>query len=74
MEIDKEKLKIDFSTILIIFILIALIIGGGIYHLINRNNKNDVNENSVTNSITENVIDEETDNNEENTINEVFNL
>ena len=74
MEVDKEKLKIDFSTILIIFILIALIIGGGIYHLINRNNKNDVNENSVTNSITENVIDEETDNNEENTINEVFNL
>lgn len=74
MEVDKEKLKIDFSTVLIIFILIALIIGGGIYHLINRNNKNDVNENSVTNSITENVIDEETDNNEENTINEVFNL
>ena len=74
MEIDKEKLKIDFSTVLIIFILIALIIGGGIYHLINRNNKNDVNENSVTNGITENVIDEETDNNEENTINEVFNL
>ena len=74
MEVDKEKLKIDFSTILIIFILIALIIGGGIYHLINRNKKNDFIENSVTNSITENVIDEEIDNIEDNNINEVFNL
>lgn len=74
MEIDKEKLKIDFSTILIIFILIALIIGGGIYHLINRIKKNDVIENNVTNSIIENEINEETNNIEDNNINEVLNL
>ena len=72
MEIDKEKLKIDFSTILIIFILIALIIGGGIYHLINRNKKNEVIDNSVTNNISENEMNEETNYYENNNINEVI--
>ena len=58
MEVDKEKLKIDFSTIVIVFVLIALIIGGGIYHLINRNKKNEVIDNSVTNNISENEMNE----------------
>ena len=49
MEIDKEKLKIDFSTIAIVFVLIALIIGGGIYHLVNRDNKSENIQNSVIN-------------------------
>ena len=50
MEIDKEKLKIDFSTIAIVFVLVALIIGGGIYHLFNRDNKSETIQNSVINN------------------------
>lgn len=72
MEVDKEKLKIDFSTIVIVFVLIALIIGGGIYHLINRNKKNEVIDNSVTNNISENEMNEETNYYENNNINEVI--
>lgn len=67
MEIDKEKLKIDFSTIVIVFILIALIIGGGIYHLINRNNKSETIQNKVTNNVSENVVNEDLN----NSINEI---
>ena len=54
MEVEKEKLKIDFSTIVIVIVLILLIIGGGTYHLINRINKKNSIQYNTTNSVEEN--------------------
>ena len=59
METKNEKLKIDFSTVVVVLILIALIVVGSIHYLVTKNkdrNTSNVNtQNTIQNSIVENT-------------------
>ena len=58
METKNEKLKIDFSTVLIVIVLITLIVVGGIYYLVTKNKGNESKVNTIQNNIEENTTTE----------------